>query len=201
MIIENYNMIYNNYCISYLSHNLEIPTLLCLLRKNLECNFPELKIFYAFNNLVAELFSKQKNVINFDFLNNNKKKFGCIYECKENFNVHPLNYLLTDLNINLKIKKNILIKKLGKKCLIIEKNRRAIINETKLKKLKEFVVNKGYQIVTEDFNINELGCIAGIESSELYLGAYRGLETILVDDNYCSDIYQKIFPENIIFNQ
>jgi len=201
MIIQNYNTIYNNYCISYLSHNLEIPTLLCLIRKNLEVVFSDLKIFYGFNNLVAELFSKQKNIVNYDYLLNNKKKFGCIYECKENFNLHPLTSLIKDMNINFKIKKEPLNSYLSKKCLIIEKNRRIYLNENKIKKLKEFVISKGYEIVNENCNINELGCVAGVESPELYLSAYKGLKTYLVDDGYCLDIYKKIFPENGIFNE
>lgn len=200
MIIENYNMIYNNYCISYLSHNLEIPIILLLIRKNLEKHFPELKIFYGFNKLVIGKFNKQKNIIDFDFLIKNKKKFGCIYECKENFKVHPLTSLILDTNINFVVKKEPLIKNLSKKCLIIKSTARTTLNLNKLKNLKEFIISKGYEIVDEDCNINELGCIAGIESPELYLGAYRGLETILVEDNYCKDIYKKIFPENIIFN-
>jgi hypothetical protein len=200
MIIENYNMIYNNYCISYLSHNLEIPIILLLIRKNLEEYFPELKIFYGFNKLVSGNFNKQKNIIDFDFLINNKKKFGCIYDCKENFKVHPLTSLILDTNINLVVKKEPLVKNLSKKCLIIESTRRTTLNSNKLKKLKEFIISKGYEIVNEDYNVNELGCIAGLESPELYLGAYRGLETILVEDSYCKDIYKKIFPENIIFS-
>lgn len=200
MIIENYNMIYNNYCISYLSHNLEIPIILLLIRKNLEKYFPELKIFYGFNKLVSGNFNKQKNIIDFDFLINNKKKFGCIYDCKENFKVHPLTSLILDTNINLVVKKEPLVKNLSKKCLIIESTRRTTLNSNKLKKLKEFIISKGYEIVNEDYNVNELGCIAGLESPELYLGAYRGLETILVEDSYCKDIYKKIFPENIIFS-
>lgn len=201
MIIQNYNTIYNNYCISYLSHNLEIPTLLCLIRKNLEVVFNDLKIFYGFNNLVAELFSKQKNILNYDYLLNNKKKFGCIYECKENFNSHPLASLIKDMDVDFKIKKQPLNNAFSKKCLIVEKNRRINLSENKIKKLKEFVVSKGYEIVNENYNINELGCIAGVESAELYLSAYRGLNTYLVDDGYCLDIYKKIFPENGIFNE
>ena len=193
-------MIYNNYCISYLSHNLEIPIILLLIRKNLEKYFPELKIFYGFNKLVSGNFNKQKNIIDFDFLINNKKKFGCIYDCKENFKVHPLTSLILDTNINLVVKKEPLVKNLSKKCLIIESTRRTTLNSNKLKKLKEFIISKGYEIVNEDYNVNELGCIAGLESPELYLGAYRGLETILVEDSYCKDIYKKIFPENIIFS-
>ena len=193
-------MIYNNYCISYLSHNLEIPIILLLIRKNLEEYFPELKIFYGFNKLVSGNFNKQKNIIDFDFLINNKKKFGCIYDCKENFKVHPLTSLILDTNINLVVKKEPLVKNLSKKCLIIESTRRTTLNSNKLKKLKEFIISKGYEIVNEDYNVNELGCIAGLESPELYLGAYRGLETILVEDSYCKDIYKKIFPENIIFS-
>lgn len=200
MIIENYNMIYNNYCISYLSHNLEIPIILLLIRKNLEKYFPELKIFYGFNKSVSVNFNKQKNIIDFDFLIKNKKKFGCIYDCKENFKVHPLTSLILDTNINLVVKKEPLVKNLSKKCLIIESTRRTTLNSNKLKKLKDFIISKGYEIVNEDYNVNELGCIAGLESPELYLGAYRGLETILVEDNYSKDIYKKIFPENIIFS-
>lgn len=200
MIIENYNMIFNNYCISYLSHNLEIATILCLIRNKLEKCFPELKIFYGFNNLIAERFNKQKNIINFDFLINNKKKFGCIYECKENFNTHPLTSLIIDSNIDLTIEKTPFKNVFSKKCLIINKTQRTALNKNKEKKLKEFVISKGYEIVNENYNINELGCIAGLESLELYLGAYRGLETILVDDNYSTNIYKKILPENIIFN-
>lgn len=193
-------MIYNNYCISYLSHNLEIPIILLLIRKKLEEYFPELKIFYGFNKSVSGNFNKQKNIIDFDFLINNKKKFGCIYDCKENFKVHPLTSLILDTNINLVVKKEPLVKNLSKKCLIIESTRRTTLNSNKLKNLKEFIISKGYEIVNEDYNVNELGCIAGLESPELYLGAYRGLETILVEDSYCKDIYKKIFPENIIFS-
>ena len=84
--------------------------------------------------------------------------------------------------------------------MIVKNSKRISLNETKEKKLKEFILSKGYEIVYENYNINDLGCVAGIESFELYLAAYRGLETILVEDNYSSNIYKKIFPENIIFS-
>lgn len=203
MIIENYNKIYNNYCISYLGNSFEIPIILFLIRKNLELSFPELKIFYGFNNQMADYFQKQKNIVNFDFLINHKNKFGCIYECKENFNNHPLDSVLLNINIDLKIKKIPIHKELPRNCLIVSKNDRFSINESKLNLLQNYIIKRGFNILPEDSNpnLNEIGCVAGVESPELYLGAYRGLETILVDDGFCSDIYRKIFPENIIFNQ
>ena len=201
MIIENYNMIYNNYCISYLSHNNEIPTILCLIRKNLERNFPELKIFYALNNRVAEFFSKQKNIINYDTLIKNKSKFGCIFECRENFNNHPLAPLFNNLKIDFEVEKDPLPKNNSKKCLLIKKNNRISIPENKLIKLKEYIFNKGYQVINDDelINYNNISCVAVLESAEIFLAAYKGLETFLIDDSYSTEIYKKIFPKNIIF--
>lgn len=195
-------MIYNNYCISYLSHNNEIPTILCLIRKVLEKNFPELKIFYAFNNRITEFFSKQKNVINYDFLIENKNKFGCIFECKENFNNHPLSSIFNNLNINFEIEKDPLVNnKKSNKCLLITKNSRISLSENKIKKLKELVLCKGYQIINENelINYNDIGCVAGLESAEIFLASYRDLQTFFVDEGYSTNIYKKIFPKNIIF--
>jgi hypothetical protein len=200
MIIENYNMIYNNYCISYLSHNNEIPAILCLIRKNLERNFPELKIFYAFNNRMTEFFSKQKNVINYDRLIENKNKFGHIFECKESLNNHPL---LPFLNkINLEVEKDPLPRNNFKKCLLIKKNINMSLSEKKIEKLKEYISSKGYEVIKDDelINYNNISCVAGLESAEIFLAAYRGLETFLVDEGRSTEIYKKIFPKNIIFN-
>ena len=197
MIIENYNMIYNNYCISYLSHNNEIPTILCLIRKNLEKSFPELKIFYAFNNRTAEFFSKQKNVINYDCLVENKNKFGCIFECKENLKIHPLIPLFNNLKINFEIDKDH-----PKKCLLISKNTNMSLSEDKINKLKQYISIKGYEVIKDNelINYNNISCVAGLASAEIFLAAYKGLETFLVDEGYSKDIYNKIFPKNIIFN-
>ena len=202
MIIENYNMIYNNYCISYLSQNNEIPTILCLIRKNLEKSFPELKIFYAFNNRTAEFFSKQKNVINYDCLIKNKNKFGCIFECKENLKVHPLLPLFNNLKINFEIEKDHLPKNNSKKCLLISKNTNMSLSEDKINKLKEYISIKGYEVIKDNelINYNNISCVAGLASAEIFLAAYKGLETFLVDEGYSKDIYNKIFPKNIIFN-
>jgi len=202
MIIENYNMIYNNYCISYLSHNSEIPTILCLIRKNLEKSFPELKIFYAFNNKMVEFFSKQKNVISYDCLVENKNKFGCIFECKENFKTHPLLPLFNNLKINFEIDKDPLPKTNSKKCLLISKNIHMSLPEIKINKLKEYVLSKGYEVIKDNelINYNNISCVAGLESAEIFLAAYKGLETFLIDEGYSTDIYKKFFPKNIIFN-
>jgi hypothetical protein len=202
MIIENYNMIYNNYCISYLSHNSEIPTILCLIRKNLERSFPELKIFYAFNNKMVEFFSKQKNVISYDCLVENKNKFGCIFECKENLKTHPLLPLFNNLKINFEIDKEPLPKNNSRKCLLISKNIHMSLPENKIRKLKEYILSKGYEVIKDNdlINYNNINCVAGLASAEIFLAAYKGLETFLVDEGYSKDIYNKIFPKNIIFN-
>jgi hypothetical protein len=202
MIIENYNTIYNNYCISYLSHNNEIPAILCLIRKNLEKNFPELKIFYAFNNKMTEFFSKQKNVINYDRLIKNKNKFGHIFECKENLNSHPLLPFFDKIKINLEVEKDPFPKNNFKKCLLIKKNINMSLSENKIIKLKEYISSKGYEVIKDDelINYNNISCVAGLESAEIFLAAYRGLDTFLIDEGRSTEIYKKIFPKNIIFN-
>jgi hypothetical protein len=202
MIIENYNTIYNNYCISYLSHNNEIPAILCLIRKNLEKNFPELKIFYAFNNKMTEFFSKQKNVINYDRLIENKNKFGHIFECKESLSSHPLLPFFDKIKINLEVEKDPLPKNNFKKCLLIKKNINMSLSENKIIKLKEYISSKGYEVIKDDelINYNNISCVAGLESAEIFLAAYRGLDTFLIDEGRSTEIYKKIFPKNIIFN-
>jgi len=202
MIIENYNTIYNNYCISYLSHNNEIPAILCLIRKNLEKNFPELKIFYAFNNRMTEFFSKQKNVINYDRLIENKNKFGHIFECKESLNSHPLLPFFDKIKINLEVEKDPLPKNNFKKCLLIKKNINMSLSENKIIKLEEYISSKGYDVIKDDelINYNNISCVAGLESAEIFLAAYRGLDTFLIDEGRSTEIYKKIFPKNIIFN-
>ena len=76
------------------------------------------------------------------------------------------------------------------------------LSEDKINKLKQYISIKGYEVIKDNelINYNNISCVAGLASAEIFLAAYKGLETFLVDEGYSKDIYNKIFPKNIIFN-
>ena len=132
----------------------------------------------------------------------NKNKFGHIFECKESLSSHPLLPFFDKIKINLEVEKDPLPKNNFKKCLLIKKNINMSLSENKIIKLKEYISSKGYEVIKDDelINYNNISCVAGLESAEIFLAAYRGLDTFLIDEGRSTEIYKKIFPKNIIFN-
>ena len=57
--------------------------------------------------------------------------------------------------------------------------------------LRSFEVIRDNELI----NYNNISCVAGLASAEIFLAAYKGLETFLVDEGYSKDIYNKIYQD------
>ena len=198
MLLPNYQKTYKNYCISYLGDNFIYPIILSNLRLKIEKAYKELNIYYCYNRTVYEKFKKKKNVIERNFLENNEKNFGFIYEIKEDFIVSPIEELIDfeKIRINIKSKKTD-----SNKCLLIKSTPFKKLNDQDVVKINNFVSKKGYFLTEKVEKIEEIGAIAGVESPELFSAAFYGLPTFLFNKNCLNlNVYKKLFLNQEILN-
>lgn len=198
MILPNYQKIHKNYCISYFGDNFIYPIILSNLRKELETIYEKLNIFYCYKGIIYEKFKNKKNVININFVENNKDHFGYNYELKENFLFSTLEELINFDKINFKIQNK---KMNSSKCLLIKENKMKKLKYTDIIKIRSKLEKKGYTIVDKVKNIEEIGCVAGIESPEIFSAAFYGIPTFIFE-NYSIhiNVYKKLFVNGEILN-
>lgn len=198
MILPNYQKIYKNYCISYFGDNFIYPIILSNLRSEIEKTYNNLNIFYCYKGIIYEKFKNKKNVINKIFAEENRNNFGHNYEIKENFLFSDLEELLNFEKLKLKIEN----KKINSsKCLLIKENKINKLKFTDIIKIKSKLEKKGYNVVEKVENIQEIGCVAGIECPEIFSAAFYGIPTYIFE-NYSINInvYKKLFVNGEILN-
>lgn len=198
MLLSNYQKVYKNYCISYLSDNFIYPIILSNLRPEIENVYNNLNIYYCYKGIIYEKFKNKKNIISKEFLELNYNNFGYVYEIKEDFINSEIEELINFDKINAYSQK---IKKDSNKCLLIKSNLTKTLNNEDVEKIKIFVNKKGFILVENVVNINEIGAVAGIESPELFSAAFYGLPTYLIEKYAVNlNVYKKLFKNKEILS-
>lgn len=198
MLLPNYQKIHKNYCISYLGDNFIYPIILSNLRSEIENAYGNLNIYYCYKGIIYEKFKTKKNIISKEFLELNHNNFGYVYEIKEDFVNSEIEGLINFEKIKTYPEKT---KKNSNKCLLIKKNSTKTLNNEDVEKIRIFVNKKGFILVENVVNINEIGAIAGIESPELFSAAFYGLPTYLINKHAINlNVYKKLFKNKEILS-
>lgn len=198
MILSNYQKIYKNYCISYFGDNFIYPIILSNLRKHFEKLHSDLNVFFCYNNIIYEKFKNKKNVINKNFIENERSFFGYVYNIKENLIESPIEDLINDEDFKFHFEKK---EQNTKKCLLIKKNNNNILSFLEIEKIKNKITKNGYELVDNVKNINEIGAVAGLESPEIFSAAFYGIPTFLLESKSINiNVYKKLFPNQEILN-
>lgn len=191
--LSNYIAIKNKYCITYNGPCADYLIQLVNLRPIIEKQFPGLEVHISYADRFHYLLENEPRIIQFSKLS--QKEFSYIRELKTDMYKHPVLELLEESKITIppnyfKITND------NRKCVIVPNGVCPPNSPIKnVKELHNMFTAKGYHVEI-DSNVNDAGCVVGIESEKLYWAATHGIRTFLVPTGIGTRLYSMMFQEN-----
>lgn len=197
---SHYAKIKDFYCICYFGYADEYLVQLRLLKPIFEKHFPGLKIYLGCKDDKLHLLGDLDCVLKISELKVRKHDFAHIKQVQYNGQIHPIEELLIEAEIdNYAVKVGDSVK--TTKCVIITESAYPTkpLEIRQIEVLKKMARDRGFEPVLNQA-IDNAGLVMGVESVGLFESAARGIETILVPTGIGARLYKNLFPNQVVKN-
>ena len=176
----------------YFGPSKEYLVQLRLLRPILEKKFVDLNIHFCCKDDDINLLGKEKT-LTMSQLSVKRNKFAHVYEFFTNNQVHPIEEMLKECEIT-EYETNTPDIEQSNKCVIVSEGNYPTknLNKAQINKLKNKATASGYEVGE---GLEGAGWVIGVESTELFEAAGKGIKTTLVETGVGTNLYEKMFPK------
>jgi hypothetical protein len=191
--LPEYAKIKDNYCIAYFGYSKEYLVQLRLLRPYIEEAFPGIQIYLCCKDDLTYLFKDEPRTLDKSTLMGNKKQFAYIREISYKKEIHPVEELMDESEIEIKPistkEGNIGSAVLLTNCCSPVKslNHYQIKSAIQLAELKNctIAINEPYE---------NYDWVIGVENEQLYEAAAQGKKVTLIPTGIGENLFKKMFP-------
>jgi hypothetical protein len=190
--LSQYAKIKDRYCVGYFGKSNEYLVQLLMLRPNIEKAYPGVKVYIACHTDAFQFLSGHERIMTYEELKENERSFAYILNLKCNLMDHPIEALLEESGIPLRIKVPE-AKETNNKCIIMP---HGIIpthsmSDAQIEECKRRAEKKKF-IPEVSNNFANAGWVIGVENEYFFAAAAHGLKTSLVPTGLGTNLYRKM---------
>ena len=196
--LPHYAKIKDRYCISYFGRSNEYLVQLLLLRPNIEKELQGIQIYIACLDEVFYILSGHPRILTCEQFRENEKNFAYIRNLTCNLQEHPVEALMEESQIPLRIDVPTPSSNNGR-CIIMPEGivPTRTMTQIQIEECKSLATRKGF-VPEISNNFNEAAWVIGVENEYFYAAAAHGIPTTLVPTGIGTNLYRKMFERGEI---
>jgi regulator of extracellular matrix RemA (YlzA/DUF370 family) len=193
---EQYSKIINNYCILYSGYSDEYLVLLKFLTSAIEKQYFPIKLTIACKDDKVHLAGK--NAVGLSQLN--KRLYSYVYTLSYDGIRHPIEHLIEDSKIRFNFIDSTKSLLTNRAVIITQGNHPTkSLTSLQIEKLRQKLLDKGFSVEING-NVEFAGCVAGVESPDLFNAAINETMTFLVPTGIGTRLYKKLFLKGEVWD-